>query len=126
MLFLTSIGRDQRGFSLIETVLAVTLLGLVVTGLLAGLSVAMKTGRSIQQQAAAANAATTHIEDYLASGTVSQAALRTAPTGEPEGILSVSVLSTTTTAPVEQRTIVVTDATGSLLRITTHKVLQAP
>ncbi len=114
---------SQKGFSLIETVLAVALLGTVVTALLAGLSVAMKASRCIADQVAAANQATTYVEDYTAGRHAPVARAMVADVdAQPENIL----LSATST-PIGLTTgivLTVSDSDGTMFTIITSKVDQ--
>ena len=112
--------RHETGFTLIEIVIAVALLGLVATALLAALATGMRLSVNIEDQTVSASLVTSQLEDTLSQGYVEPADYPTVSV--PEGFsLSFDnfVLKPTL---LERITVAVSNAFEELFSITTHKV----
>lgn len=110
----------QQGVSLVEVLIAVSLFGFVVTGLVTALVTGLRAGSNIEDNIASANLVATQLEDILAQTYVEPAVYSTLTV--PEGF-SVSVESAIVDPTLKEsiRVIVSSSAEILLYDITTHK-----
>ena len=60
--------KDESGFSLLEMVVAMAILGLALAGLVGGLALVIQVSETLEEQAVSDTLATRHIEEYLSGG----------------------------------------------------------
>lgn len=60
--------KDESGFSLLEMVVAMAILGLALAGLVGGLALVIRVSETVEKQAVSDTLATGHIEVYLSGG----------------------------------------------------------
>ncbi len=120
---LAQLARSQAGVSLMEVVIAVALMGVVMTGLAAALAAGLRAVLIVEDQTVSTSFATAQLEDTLSQPYVEPADY--AVVALPEGF-SVAfdnlVLKPTLLSRI---TAILSDATRELIRITTHKVNEA-
>lgn len=58
--------KSEAGFTLLEVVVAITILGLAVTGLAGALATGLRISNAVEEQTVSATLATRHMEEVLA------------------------------------------------------------
>ena len=57
--------KDESGFSLLEMVVAMAILGLALAGLVGGLALVIRVSETVEKQAVTETAATQYVEEHL-------------------------------------------------------------
>lgn len=58
---------EEAGFSLLEVVIAMAIMGLALAGLVGGLAVVFRVSQTMEEQTVSESLATRHVEEYLLS-----------------------------------------------------------